>query len=174
MGKAKKLLCRITYEILRFFPSSTSILGGKVCKVLRAKAAKGFIRYCGKDVNIEHGAIISSSLSIGDNSGVGIDCVCGGNLTIGQDVMMGPECVIFARNHEFTDTELPMRLQGYREPGECVIGDDVWIGRRVMILPNVHIGSHSIIGAGSVVTKDVPDWAVVAGNPAVVKKYRKD
>lgn len=173
MKKIKRYLCRILYEILRYFPRSTFGFCGKVCKALRAKAAKGFIRYCGKNVNIEHGAIISSSLSIGDNSGIGIDCVCGGMLTIGRDVMMGPECVIFSRNHEFHDTECPMRLQGYQAPGECVIGDDVWIGRRVMILPNIHIGSHSIIGAGSIVTKDVPEWAIVAGNPAVVKKYRK-
>lgn len=88
--------------------------------------------------------------------------------------MMGPECVIFSRNHEFSDLDTPMRLQGYKDSAPCVIGDDVWIGRRVMIMPGVHIGNHCIIGAGAVVTKDVPDWAIVAGNPAVVKKYRKN
>ena len=52
------------------------------------------------------------------------------------------------------------------------IGGDVWIGGRMTILPGVHVGSHAIIGAGAVVTRDVPEWAIVAGNPAVVKKYR--
>lgn len=174
MKRMKALLSRVLYEIVKFFPPSTFGSLGKLCKAIRTKTAKGFIRYCGRNVNIEHGAIISSKLSIGDNSGIGIDCICSGDLTIGRDVMMGPECVIFARNHAFQDTEQPMRLQGYQAPGKCVIGDDVWIGRRVMIMPNVNIGSHSIIGAGAVVTKDVPEWAIVAGNPAVVKKYRKN
>lgn len=174
MKKMRALLGRGLYEIVKYLPPSTFGFLGKLCKALRAKTAKEFIRYCGRNVNIEHGAIISSSLSIGDNSGVGIDCNCSGDLTIGRDVMMGPECVIFSRNHEFKDTEQPMRLQGYQAPGKCVIGDDVWIGRRVLIMPNVKIGSHSIIGAGAVVTKDVPEWAIVAGNPAVVKKFGKE
>ena len=54
-----------------------------------------------------------------------------------------------------------------------VIGDDVWIGQRVVILPGIKIGSHSIIGAGSVVTKDVDKYSVVAGNPARLIKQRK-
>lgn len=53
------------------------------------------------------------------------------------------------------------------------LGDDVWIGGNVTILPGVKIGSHSIIGACSVVTKDVPEYAIVAGNPAQIKKFRK-
>lgn len=175
MGKMKSIICRMLYEVIfKKLPPSSSLIFGKMYKGLRATTARGFIQHCGKNVNIEHGAQISSSLKIGDNSGVGIDCVCGGPLSIGNDVMMGPECVVFARNHEFADVEKPMREQGYKESPECVIGDDVWIGRRVMIMPGVHIGSHAILAAGAVVTKDVPEWAIVAGNPAVVKKYRKD
>lgn len=169
----KKLLCRLLFCVVRHLPSSQTPAVGKLSKSLRAFAAKGFVAYCGKNVNIERGAVISSKLSIGNNSGVGINCVCGGECIIGDDVMMGPECVIFSRNHEFSDPNIPMRLQGYTEAKTCVIGDDVWIGRRVMIMPGVKIGSHSILGAGAVVTKDVPEGAVVAGNPAVVKKYRK-
>ena len=169
----KKYLCRFSFCILKHFPSSQNRFLGTMSKKLRAFFAKGFIEKCGKNVNIEHGAVISSKLSIGDNSGVGINCVCGGELVIGNDVMMGPECVIFSRNHEFANTDVPMNLQGFQDAKACVIGDDVWIGRRVMIMPGVHIGNHCIIGAGSVVTKDVPDWAVVAGNPATVKKFRK-
>ena len=169
----KKYIFRFLFCIFRKLPVSTKVTG-KIAKKLRAFAAKGFIKHCGKNVNIEHGAVISSKLCIGDNSGIGIDCVCGGEITIGNDVMMGPECVIISRNHEFSDTTIPMRLQGYRNEGPCTIGDDVWIGRRVMIMPGVKIGSHAIIAAGAIVTKDVPEWAVVAGVPAVVKKYRKE
>lgn len=87
--------------------------------------------------------------------------------------MMDPYCIIYAWNHKFDDVTRPMRGQGFSEEEPVVIGDDVWIGGRVTILPGVHIGRHAIIGAGAVVTKNVPEFAVVAGNPAVVKKYRK-
>lgn len=88
--------------------------------------------------------------------------------------MMGPECVIISRNHEFDRTDIPMRLQGYKDAEPCVIGNDVWIGRRVMSMPGVHIGNGCIIAAGAVVTKDVPDYAVVGGVPAKVIKFRKE
>ena len=169
----KKYIYRFLFSLLRFAPQSCNKVLGKTFKTLRATAAKGFVRYCGKNVNIERGAVISSKLSIGDNSGIGVDCICGGELCIGTDVMMGPECVVFSRNHEIANTEVPMWRQGYQEERGCTIGNDVWIGRRVMIMPGVHIGNHCVIGAGSVVTKDIPDWAIAAGNPAVVKKYRK-
>lgn len=168
----KKYIFRALFCLFRYLPSSQNIIFGRLSKSLRAFTAKGFIKKCGKNVNIEHGAEISSKLSIGDNSGVGIDCVCGGELIIGNDVMMGPECVFFSRQHKFDNPDVPMCLQGFTDPKPIVIGDDVWIGRRVMVMPGVHIGSHCIIGAGAIVTKDIPDWAIAAGSPAVVKKYR--
>lgn len=168
-----KHIYRILFCIFRYLPPSRNGMIGKFSKELRAITAKGFIKKCGKNVNIEHGAVISSKLSIGDNSGVGVNCACGGELTIGKDVMMGPECVIFSRNHEFSDPNIPMRLQGYRKPEPCVIGDDVWIGRRVMIMPGVTIGNGAIIAAGAVVTKDVPPFAIVGGVPAKVLKFRE-
>jgi len=59
-----------------------------------------------------------------------------------------------------------------REQGEIIIGNDVWIGNGARILPNIHIGNGAIIGAGAVVTKDVPPYAVIVGNPGKISKYR--
>ena len=134
---------------------------------------RGFVSSCGENVNIERGATISTSLRIGDRSGVGIDCICAGSVTIGNNVMMAPECVILTRNHAFDRTDIPMGEQGVQQEKPVIIGNDVWLGQRVIILPGVHIGNGVIVGAGAVVTKDVPDYAVVAGNPARIIKYRK-
>jgi maltose O-acetyltransferase len=54
-----------------------------------------------------------------------------------------------------------------------MIGDDVWIGARVIVLPGINIRDHAIVGAGAIVTQDVPAWAIVGGNPAKVIRYRK-
>ncbi len=168
-----KIISRLLYDyIFRFMPRSNDF-AGKLWKKLRALSTKGFIRYCGKNVNIQRKAIISSKLSIGDNSGIGINSFCCGDITIGNDVMMGPECVIKTRNHEFSRTDIPMRIQGYKPEEPVTIGNDVWIGRRVMIMPGVHIGNGCIIAAGAVVTKDIPDYAIAGGVPAKIIKFRK-
>ena len=124
------------------------------------------------NINIERGATFGSDLSLGDNSGVGINCEILGPCTIGNDVMMGPEVVVYTRNHEHGETDRPMRLQGYEDCRPVTIGDDVWIGRRAMIMPGVTIGNGCIIAAGAVVTKDVPDWCVCGGVPAKVISIR--
>lgn len=142
-------------------------------KAFRACCARLMLDKCGKGVNIERGAIFSMQSSIGDYSGIGVGANLG-RCIIGNDVLMGPYCTIYTRNHKFDDPTTPIRLQGNQEEQPVIIGDDVWIGGHVIILPGVKIGSHSIIGAGSVVTRDVPEWAIVAGNPAVLKKTRCD
>ena len=139
---------------------------------LRRAFAKGIVANCGKKVNIEHGAYFTPGLSIGDRSGVGINCEINGPVTIGQDVMMGPEVVIYTSGHEFGNTDIPMMDQGFTETKPVVIGNDVWIGRRVIIMPGVTIGNGCVIGAGAVVTKSIPDYSVVGGVPAKVIKIR--
>ncbi len=170
--KLKKALGYFLYNLIaKHLPISNSKINiGQ--KGIRAFCAKLMLDKCGKKVNIQKGAAFSSRVSLGDYSGIGIDARIKGKCTIGKYVMMGPDCTIYTRNHEFSDLTKPMMEQGYGEEKEVVIGDDVWIGGNVTILPGVKIGSHSIIGACSVVTKDVPEYAIVAGNPAQVKKYR--
>ncbi len=65
-----------------------------------------------------------------------------------------------------------MWVQGVKSCEPVIIGDDVWIGTRVIILPGKKIGTGAILGAGAVITKDVPDYAIVGGNPAKIIKYR--
>lgn len=86
--------------------------------------------------------------------------------------MMAPDVIIIGENHQFSRLDVPMRLQGYQEYPPVYIDDDVWIGARVIILPGITIGKGSILGAGSVVTKDVPPFSIVAGNPARIIRNR--
>lgn len=87
--------------------------------------------------------------------------------------MMGMDCVFIDRNHRFDDMSIPMGGQGFSECRPIVIGNDVWIGDRVIILPGVHVGNGVVIGAGSVVTHSIPDYEVWGGNPAHFLKTRK-
>lgn len=142
-------------------------------KAFRRFCGKLILAKCGKNVNIDKGADFSSRVELGDNSGIGVNAFIPGKVIIGNDVMMGQNCTIYSRNHRFDDTTVPIRTQGYFEEKPVYIGDDVWIGGDVTILPGVKIGDHAIIGACSVVTKDIPEWAIAVGNPAAVKKFRK-
>jgi maltose O-acetyltransferase len=140
----------------------------------RAMAGKRLFRYCGKNVNIEQGANFYTGweIEVGDHSSLGLNCMIPYDLKVGKDVMMGPYVIIVGENHNYSDLELPMRLQGYTKFPPVRIEDDVWIGARVIILPGLTIGKGAIIGAGAVVTKDVPPYAICGGNPARIIKYR--
>jgi len=169
----KKYLCRIIYEIIAIhLPKSNIKYIGKYFKIIRVFLAKNYIKYSGKNINIQKGAIFGPSLSIGDKSMVGINCVLGDKVEIGSNVMMGPQCYIYTRNHKHNKTDVPMIEQGYEEEKHVIIGNDVWIGSRVTILPGIHIGNGVIIGASSVVTHDIPDYVIAAGNPAKIVKKR--
>lgn len=144
----------------------------RFAKYLRVWWARRICRSVGKDVNIERGAIFSPEVSIGDYSG--INCELYGPVNIGKYVMMGPEVVIYTDRHIHTRTDIPMQQQGIEPTRPVFIGDDCWIGRRVIILSGIHIGKGCIIGAGAVVTKDIPDFSVAGGVPARIIKQRKN
>jgi maltose O-acetyltransferase len=149
---------------------------GRLGKKLRAMACRRLFRSCGREVNIEHGAYFDSGweLEIGDYSSLGINCSVPYDLKIGKHVMMAPDVKILGQNHQFDDVEVPMRLQGTTELPPVQIEDDVWIGARATIVPAVRIGTGAIVGACAVVTKDVPPYAICAGNPARVIRYRTE
>ena len=166
------LCLALYYFIARHLP------GSDVPYSLGSKWIRGFLcrkifRRSGKNINIEHGVFFASGrdIEIGDNSGIGVNARITGPLTIGDDVMIGPEVMIFTQNHETGRLDVPMRLQtAPKKP--VVIGDDVWVAARVILLPGVKIGRGAIVGAGAIVTKDVPEYAVVGGNPAKIIKFR--
>lgn len=170
MWTTKKKIAYVCYKITAaWLPTSNRMpFAGK----MRAFWARKIALNCGKNINIEKNAYFTPELQIGDNSGVGVDCDLCGPVTIGNDVMMGPEVVIYTFLHNYDRVDIPMRLQGIEAPRPVRIGNDVWIGRRAIIMPGVTIGDGVIIGAGAVVTKDVPPYSVVGGVPAKIIKSR--
>ena len=107
---------------------------------------------------------------ISDHTRVGIHNTIIGPVSIGSHVNLAQGITVTALNHNFADTEKRIDEQGVSTP-PVVIEDDVWIGANAVVLPGVRIGTHSIVAAGAVVTKDVPPHSIVAGIPAkIIKK----
>jgi len=106
---------------------------------------------------------------IGDHTRIGLHCTVIGPVTIGSHVNLAQGITVTALNHNFEDAGLRIDEQGVSTKA-VTIGDDVWIGTNAVILPGVNVGSHCVIAAGAVVTKDVPDHSLVAGVPAKVVK----
>lgn len=172
MGRfSRKIGALLYYSIAKHLPESSSgIQIGQ--KAFRAFCGKLMLKSCGKKVNIEHGAIFSARTSLGDYSGIGVNARISGTCTIGDYVMMGANVTVITHNHAFERTDIPMMHQGFEEERPVVIGNDVWIGDRVIILPGVTVGNGSVLAAGAVVTRDVPAFSIVAGVPAKVIKFR--
>lgn len=103
-------------------------------------------------------------IEVGENVSINQHCHMEGPIRIGADTRIGPSTSIFAFNHNFDDSETPIRLQKVKKEG-VRIGENVWIGANVSIVDGVTIGAHSVVGIASVVTKNIPDNEVWAGNP---------
>ena len=140
--------------------------------------------YLGNNVTIKKGGIIDctgvlskigDSLHIGDNVGISqnVFIQVRGAVVIGNDVIIGPHVSIFSENHLHRDLSLPIRIQGISRLG-VEIEEGAWIGARSIILDGVKIGRNAIIAAGSVVTKDVEEFSVVGGVPAIFIKSRNN
>ena len=105
-----------------------------------------------------------SNIEVGDNFFANYNLIVldVGKVTIGNNVMIAPNVSIYTAGHPIHPDS---RNSGYEYGIDISIGDNVWIGGNVCILPGVHIGNNVVIGAGSVVTKDIPDDSIAAGNP---------
>jgi acetyltransferase-like isoleucine patch superfamily enzyme len=135
----------------------------------------------GAGSTVAPGAVIQGSVSIGENStvqcysvlaGYGTGAHPEGGLVIGNYVRIAPHVMIIGANHRFDDPDIPICKQGLKM-APVIIEDNVWIGGRVNIICGITVGTGAVIAAGSVVTKDVPPFCVVAGVPAKVIKWRR-
>lgn len=138
---------------------------------LRKVFVKSFLKSCGYKLRVKSGAEISPRSRVGNNSELGTRCMVQANVEIGDHVIMGPDVKIYSRNHKSDRIDIPIQEQG-KEILETKIGNDVWIGANVIILAGVIIGNHSIVAAGSVVSKNIDDYSVVGGCPAKLIKKR--
>lgn len=142
---------------------------------LRANFWRLFCKKMGKYVYVMHGCQLMSpaGIEIGKHVNISHDTTLSGmgGLVIGNYVMIGPNCNILTANHGFSDWRKPMLVQPVKS-GPVSIGDDVWLGANVVVLPNVRIGKGAIVGANAVVTKDVEAYSIVGGVPAKLIRYR--
>lgn len=132
----------------------------------------------GKNVELFTVSSLSSpsKLIIGNNVWIGknVSLYAESGISIGNNIMIAKDVSIISSNHIFSDVSKSTGNQGMKiEKQSIVLEDNVWIGEKAIILKSVKISEGAVIGAGSVVTKDVPPYAVVAGNPAKVIKTRK-
>ena len=167
----------IYYGFARHLPKSTVPIVGTIAKALRRSCAKHLFAQCESGFNLEQGAYVGNGKNffVGKNVGLGKDFICHNRIvTIHEGLMMGENVLFQGGGHSFANPDIPIGSEPDEGPTPLEICGDVWIGARAIILPGCkRIGAHSIIGAGAVVTKDVPDYAIVGGNPAKVIRMRK-
>lgn len=125
----------------------------------------------GADSFIAAHAYITGAIIMGNDCTVNAFSVIRGTITMGNGVRIGAHTSILGFNHSMEPSE-PVFKQPLTSKG-ITIGDDVWIGSNVVVLDGVTVGSHAVLAAGAVVTKDVPEWTIVGGNPARRIKDRR-
>lgn len=159
-------VCRRILQELNFADRSDFDEISRIVKKLLGKSENAFINppfYCDYGSHIE----------VGKNFFANYNCtiIDVAKVIIGDNCQMAPNVSIYTAGHPLH----PVSRNSLYEYGISVtIGDNVWIGGNTVILPGVHIGSNTVIGAGSVVTKDIPDWVVAAGNPCRVIRQITD
>lgn len=170
----KRLFCYCLYYCFaRHLPRSYELsVIGKVSSCIRKIVCRPLLKVSANNIFIERNADFGSGrcLIMEENACLGENLrIMGmGLVKVKKHAMMGPDVFIISENHKYgVET-----FNGY-EVGQVIIGEYAWIGARAIILKDVVIGKYAIVGAGAVVTKNVPDYAIVGGNPARVLKFRK-
>lgn len=163
----EQLVCRRILQKLNFMDRSDFDGIAKVVKELLGKSENAFVNppfYCDYGKHIE----------TGKNFFANYNCTIldVARVRIGDNCMFAPNVAIYTAGHPIhPDT----RNTFYEYGKEVTIGDNVWLGGNVVVCPGVHIGNNVVVGAGSVVTKDIPDWSVAAGNPCkVIRKITEE
>lgn len=160
----------------RAFPGWSQLLSlipGTTGQYLRRAFYRLVLPACGQDSCISFGTVFSHpTVRIGPRTYIGVGCMVG-DATLEEDVLVGSHVSIVngGRQHGIERLDIPVREQQGQYP-RVTIGRDTWIGDRALVM--VDVGRHCIVGAGSVVTKPVPDYAIVVGNPARIVGDRRD
>ena len=144
--------------------------GSKICRRTRMDVLPFRMFSLGNQSTIEDFCTVNNGVGdvmIGDRTRIGVGCVLIGPVNIGSDVMLAQNIVCSGLNHGYQDIQMPISDQPVSTK-EIMIEDEVWIGANAVITAGVRLGKHSVVGAGSVVTKDVPPYCVVGGNPAKI------
>lgn len=161
-----KYLSMLLYPFIYFYDRFISVH----IEELHGKFVASRIKNKGIDLRI-HGKIIVhdfDKLSIGNYTRIGRNCFffCKGGLKIGDNVQFSRNITVYTANHNFKSDVLP--YDNSYLTGRVVIGNNVWIGMNASILPNIKIGDNAIIGLGAIITKDVPENAIVVGNNRII------
>ena len=174
MSIKRKIFTMLYYGFARYLPDPYTPVVGKACNAVRVFCVKRIFRKCGKIQTVCRGVYFGSGaeVEIGDYSGLGPNCRITPDIKIGNYVMMAPDLLVLRANHRFDDPDTPIGLQGVEPAPPCVIGDNVWIGQRVTIVPGRRIASGTVVAACAVVTKDFPENMIIGGNPARVIRPR--
>jgi len=141
------------------------IVGRLPSRTLRSLYLRGYLARFGRGTGVQMGCrfLNGRKVFLGDRNVINFDCLFDGRrheIRMGHDVSIGPEASILTLGHDPQSPDFADR------GGDVNIGDRVWIGYRAVVLPGIRVGDGAVVGAGAVVTKDVPPFAIVAGNPA--------
>lgn len=164
----ERMACKKQIHAFNLLPPEEEDRAEEMIRALLGKA--------GKDawINAPFHCDYGYNIEVGDNffANYNLTILDVAKVVIGNNVQIAPNVSIYTAGHPIHPDS---RSSGYEYGIPVTIGDNVWIGGDVVILPGVTIGSSSIIGAGSVVTKDVPEWVIAAGNPCkVVRKITEE
>lgn len=162
---------QLRYGIMALFRYTPGLFGLGIRYILLKSLAKK----CGDNVAVFPGVFLSylEELELGNNISIREYCNIGclGGLTIGNDVSIAHNSTILTTEHDYKQLSVPMRNAPLIKK-KTYIHDGVWIGTHVVILAGVEVGSNSVVGAGSVVSKNIPENVVAVGVPATVKTSR--
>lgn len=152
-------------------------IGSRICRSVRLDVLPFRAFELANNATIEDFCVINNGVGdvrVGAHSRVGIGSVVIGPASIGQHVIIAQHVVISGLNHGYESVDSPIRLQPVTSR-PVVLEDECWIGANAVITAGVRIGCHSVVAAGSIVTKDVAAYSVVAGNPArTIKRYDRE
>lgn len=175
MRKLVRAICYVGYYGFAFYLPENQWVGGALWNAIRVFFARGLLRECGKNVHIDRRVNFGKGdlLSLKDHSGLGAHCKLIGDITMEEHTATSFGCFITAYGREMSRTDIHIVYQGKVPDDPVVFHEGAILFANVIVLPGVHLGAGSVTGAAAVVTRDVPPYCIVAGNPAKVVKWRK-